>query len=85
MALTELTTGLRRIEDAAPEIARGMAPGVSHERQWMPKQSGQGHLRVIAGRGPFQASRAWGPGHLGPRVCADPCPEAQPRPAGQGR
>ena|ERR1700730_723641 len=27
MALTELTTGLRCIEDAAPEIAPGMVPG----------------------------------------------------------
>ena len=82
MALTELTTGLRCIEHAAPEIAPGVVPGCwDHSSGKTPPfeamfvlgrsrlllmrnsehliQAGEVHMRVIARRSRFWASRAW--------------------------
>ena len=48
-------------------------------------QPGQGHLRIIAGRWPFWAPRAWASSHPGRSVCADPCSEGAATTRGQGQ
>ena len=47
-------------------------------------QPGRGHLRIIAGRWRFWASRAWASSQPGPSVCADPRSEGATTTRGSG-